>query len=120
MPTVYHQNDLSGASYHRKRSMLAATVGPATALLPGRRCVRGISFSSAPFTMILLLFIATSKDLCVKQKIYFNKELRHSAIDTMASTTVPLGALSSIRLHMGEVQTKTLQRDLLPTMYIEI
>jgi hypothetical protein len=104
MPTVYHQNGLSAASCHRKRPLLAATVGPATASLPGRQCVRGISFSSAPFTMILLLFIATSKDLCVKQKIHFNKD-RSQLINIMAS--VLFGTLSFVGIHMGEVQTRT-------------
>jgi hypothetical protein len=35
----------------------------------------------------------------------------------MASITVPFGTLSTVELHMGEVQTHTLRRDLLLTTY---
>jgi hypothetical protein len=97
--------------------MLAATVGPATVLLPGRRCVRDISFSSAPPTVHLLVFIANSKDLCVKQKLYFNKD-RSQLINIMAS--VLFGTLSFVGIHMGEVQTRTFQRDFTLTLQADI
>jgi hypothetical protein len=73
-PTVYHQNDLSGVTCHRKLPMLVATVELVLASLPDRRCVRGISFFSASFLIALLLFITASENTRVNQEVYSEKK----------------------------------------------